>query len=102
MDIVAVIVFAILMLGLLLCGVALIKNEITAKCRLRIADAIYLYAMDQIHKDEPIEVYYDDIEPYDNTFHRWWDWGYKRILPADKFEIIKPYLEIKKEKKDVN
>lgn len=61
MDVVTIIFLAIWVLALLICGIALCKNEV--------------------------------------TFYRWWDWGYTRILPKDKFEIIKPYLEVKGEKR---
>lgn len=39
------------------------------------------------------DVDYDDMENYVVTLWRLWDWGYTRILPKDKFEIIKPYIE---------
>jgi hypothetical protein len=38
------------------------------------------------------EVGYDDMRDYDSTVMRIFDWGYKNILPEDKFEIIKPYI----------
>lgn len=38
---------------------------------------------------------FSDMEDYDKTCRRWWDWSYKRILPKEKFELIKPYLKKK-------
>ena len=38
------------------------------------------------------EVTYKDMEDYIETVFRFWDWGYTRILPPDKFEKIQPYL----------
>lgn len=42
---------------------------------------------------------FSDMEHYDKTCRRWWDWGYKRILPKEKFELVKEYIK-KKEQKD--
>lgn len=98
MSMFTVVLLVIAIISTLLCVIIGIKNEVTCNCRLRIINAIYTYILDRRDKDEPVEVYYTDMEPYDNTFARWRDWGYTRILPPDKFEIIKPYLD--KEKKD--
>lgn len=35
----------------------------------------------------------DDMESYDKTVYRLWDWGYKNILPQEDFELIKPYIK---------
>lgn len=85
----------------------LIKNEITYKHQCLICDAIYLYHIDVIENTEHPHVYdveFDDMEDYDRTFTRWWDWGYKRILPPEKYEIIKDYIPkakaMKKEKRN--
>jgi hypothetical protein len=40
---------------------------------------------------------YNDEESYEKTLFRLWDWGYTRILPKDKFEIIKPYIDRKEQ-----
>jgi hypothetical protein len=77
----------------------LFKNKATAKAQLTIANAIYAYQLDRIENQymcgTPIadEVDYSDMEPYEKTFKRFYDWGYTRILPKDKFEIIKPFIE---------
>ena len=44
-------------------------------------------------KNTEWEVDYSDMEPHHKTLLRLWDWGYKRILPPDKFEIIKDFME---------
>ena len=36
---------------------------------------------------------YDDMEEFDKTEKRVFDWGCKNILPKEKFELIKPFLE---------
>ena len=78
----------------------LVKHEIIRKNRLIISDAIHRYRMNVIAKHdfknsfEPkYDVAFEDMEPYDKTFWRLWDWSYKRILPKDKFAIIEPYIE---------
>ena len=72
----------------------LAKNEVTFIHHKRIANAIHRYCMHKIiTKEYDEEVHYTDMEPYDKTLKRFWDWGYTRILPKDKFEIIKPFLE---------
>lgn len=78
--------------------VFMIKNDVTFAQHTKISRAIYLYCMDQIYKgnlDYTKDVYFEDAEPYYKTLFRLWDWGYKRILPPDKFEIIKTYIEKK-------
>lgn len=77
----------------------------TSKNQLIIAAAIFAYQnrMCDEHdwtSSETVEfaVTYDDMESFDDTDKRWWDWGYTRILPPDKFEIIKPYIQDKKRK----
>lgn len=111
MSIFAYIYLAIFVLALLIGVLALIKNEVTFGNMMLIDSAIYLYRIDLGKKayeeacetgksfDECYkpEVDYDDEESYDDTFKRWWDWGYTRILPPEKFEIIKPYIEKAKE-----
>ena len=36
---------------------------------------------------------YDEMEDYDSTIRRFWDWGYTRILPKDKYEQIKHLIQ---------
>lgn len=71
----------------------LIKNERTYKMHIIVTNAICSYQLDCIEKGIRFEVNYDDEEQYDKTLHRWWDWGYKRILPKEKFELIKKYIK---------
>lgn len=76
-----------------------LKNEATSKAHYIIANAIYAYQMDRLDNQYMCgtprfnEVDYSDMEPYDKTFKRFYDWGYTRILSKDKFEIIKPFIE---------
>lgn len=83
----------------------LIKNGITYRWHVLITNAIFLYHIDcesilEIDLREKI-VSYNDLESYDATLFRFWDWGYKHILPKEKFEIIEPYIKkVKKMRKD--
>lgn len=58
-----------------------------------IMEAIHYYHADCIKKRTTFDVDYTDMEDYYKTCRRWWDWGYKRILPKDKFEIIQKYID---------
>ena len=77
-----------------------IKNDVTFRNQTVISTAVHLYRLQTIHDPvarlDPLgirfEVDYDDIEDYDKTLFRLWDWGYTRILPPEKYEIIKPYI----------
>ena len=74
----------------------LIKNENTTKNHLKIIDAINDYQNGCIKNgayDEILDVTFTDREDHNKTLYRIWDWGYTRILPKDKFEIIKPYIK---------
>ena len=66
----------------------------------KINNAIHLYRMQCLYKTKEPLVSYEDLESYESTLFRLWDWGYKRILPPEKFEIIKPFIDILKNKKE--
>jgi hypothetical protein len=73
----------------------LIKNQRTYNMHHVISDAIYAH-----HRSVPgfnYEVDYGDMESYDRTLLRWYDWSYYHILPEDKFKIIEPYIKTKKD-----
>lgn len=95
-DFVLAILFILLIINSL-CLIALeifdFKNRITYENVVKINEAIYVYQIDCIKNGVPSIVDYGDKEDYDKTFWRFWDWGYTRILPKDKFEIIKPYIK---------
>lgn len=106
------IILALCWIGLVACFVFVAKNSITLKHRILIIRAIrdYLidciksreYLINCIESNEVEAVNYGDMESYDKTLWRVWDWGYTRILPKEKFEIIKPYvIENLKKSKEV-
>jgi hypothetical protein len=74
------------------CFLLLRKNANTYKNQILINKAICVYRMICIDRKENAVVDHDDAEDYDKTLWRLWDWGYTRILPKEKFEIVKPYI----------
>ena len=73
------------------------KNEFTYRNHIIICDAIYAYHEYLIeagpYDPTNLNVTFEDMEDYDATIRRFWDWGYKRILPHEKFELIKPFIK---------
>ena len=77
------------------------KNNNTYKNHFIIIDAIYKYCK---HENLNVNIQkdlYDSMKSYDDTFKCFFDWGYKNILPPEKFKLIEPYItkENKGEKK---
>lgn len=97
MNIVEILAYIILSLifVIVLCGVfMIIKNFNTLRQHEKIDNAIYEYRRNCIRKKVAPAVNYDDEEDYDETLFRIWDWGYKNILPSEKYEIIKEFIKI--------
>lgn len=95
MDTINMVCLAIIPIVIICCGIALIRNEFVFRTHNMIIDAIHRYQMKRLKDGAHIgdfEVEYDDMESYEATFIRVWDWGYTRILPPEKFEIIKPFI----------
>ena len=57
--------------------------------RTLIKQAILKYRMETHNTD----IWHTDVESFGKTLWRLWDWGYTRILPKEKFELIKPYIK---------
>ena len=79
--------------------ICLIKCAFTHRNQMIILDAIYDYQMYQLDNgrlDHIDDVTFDDMEEWDTTQKRFWDWGYTRILPPEKFELIKPFIRHRK------
>ena len=93
MDIICCGSLIVLFFTFLICGV---KNELTCRYSLLFVDAIGRYKLEKIDKGEyTFDVDFEDLEEYNKTLLRLWGWGYTRILPPEKFEIIKPYIPLK-------
>lgn len=90
---VALILCAVLFVCTLVMG---LKNDFTFGARTKITDAIFRYHMHCLMSGDyegARLVTFEDMESYDTTMYRIWDWGYKRILPPDKFELIRPFIK---------
>lgn len=86
---------------LIILGVVLmLKNFNTYFNEIKIINAIYEYHTDCIDKDIDSVVEYEMMRGYFSALFRLWDWNYKNSLPTNKFEIIKPYININKEDKN--
>lgn len=73
-----------------------IKDKNTRKQRLIILHAFHKYVSVCINNGTQISFdVWDYIEDYSSTLYRLWDWGYTRILPPEKFELIKDYIKEK-------
>lgn len=73
---------------------SLIKNDTTFNNRLIIISAISAYHDHCLTHRIDWDVDFCDMEDYDDTYKRFWDFGYKRILPKDKFDIVKPFIKL--------
>lgn len=70
------------------------KNNNTFNKRCVIINAIFEYNKDIINGVVTGQlISFNDLENYDRTLWRLWDWGYKSILPKDKYELIKDYID---------
>lgn len=78
---------------IVVCVFFLIKTCNAFSNRQTIIDAIYHYQVARIMAGLSYDVDYSDMESYGNTLYRVWDWSNKRILPEEKYEIIKEYLK---------
>lgn len=95
-EIIMAIILVALVIAVILTIIIGFKNDVTYKNHKIITDAIYNYRVDMIISGKYEQrdlVDYQDMETYNKTLFRLWDWGYKKILPKDKFELVKPYIE---------
>lgn len=87
-------IIAIFLLVFVLLVLAVIKNEVTFRNRMRISDAICDYDINCIREDRGSDsIPCNHMESYDDTFSRFWDWGYKHILPEEDFKKIEKYIK---------
>lgn len=94
MKIVAIILLCVSVIFALISIFMVVKNNNTLNKRFIIINAIFEYNVDIINGIVIGSLMsYDDMESYDRTLWRLWDFGYKRILPKDKYELIKGYID---------
>ena len=76
-----------------------IRNEVACRNRCKIIDAIHDYGSYLIRDKDDLEapiktkLIYDKMESYNKTMIRFWDFGYKRILPKQEFDKIKDFIK---------
>jgi hypothetical protein len=93
-------VLFILFVGIFSIGVlGLIKTEVTSRQMGRIIDAIYLYQVANIEDFPNFKVDYSDMKTFNEVMFNIRDWGYTSILPQDKYELIKPYINKREKEK---
>ena len=81
---------------LITCCILMVKNEVTYRMHRKISEAIFHYKMwciDNGCASYRNRVNFWDTESYYATVLRIWDWGYKRILPPEKFALIEPFIK---------
>lgn len=75
-----------------ICIFLVVKNIRTYFVRSKVAMAICQYRI-----DNAVSVSYwintDRMEDYNKTLFRFWDWGYKRIVPKEIYNRIKDYIK---------
>ena len=76
---------------MLWCFYILIKITNDDKNFDKIFKAINRYAEDTKDYETAIKMI-DSLEDFDDTLFRFWDWGYKKILPKEYYQLIKPYI----------
>lgn len=75
---------------------ASIRINISYKNQMIIMDAIHAYNIHLIiDKDYSSFIPYQKMESLENTVFRFWDFGYKRIVDHETYEMIKPYIKTK-------
>jgi len=79
--------------GMLFAIVMLVKNQNTYKKHNVIMNAISKWGLrNPSISSEDFKEMYDAMEEYSSTLFRLTDWGHEHILPADKYEKIKPFI----------
>ena len=69
------------------------KSDNTLDKRRAICVAIYKYRRDCILSDKPALINFEDMEPFEATLLRVWDFGHENILPEEKYNLIKEYIK---------
>jgi hypothetical protein len=75
----------------------IIKNNNTFNQHIKIGHAIYEYHRYCIYNkpldyNASLDVDYCDEESYAKTLFRIFDWGCENILPKEKYELVKKYI----------
>lgn len=85
--------------GLIGCGIMLIKNQITYKNLILITCAIHKHNIDSANHGAAID--YDCMKDYDRAFYNLFYWGYKKLVPPEIYKKIRPYIaEVKQNERN--
>ena len=88
------VILFVLVLGILLCGVMRIKNEVTYKNCVIILNAIHKYNINMMETyDLDKLIPFSEMKSYNRVFYNLFDWGYKNIVPKDVYPLIEPFIE---------
>lgn len=91
-NVIASIIIGASFIALLFLAVLVMKNDVTLDKRIKIIYAIRDYKLKCLNDNTSEEVDYSDMESYDSTLWRIWDWGNTRILPKEKYKIVEPFI----------
>lgn len=91
------VLFSAALAGVVLDVVMLIKLEVAHHWHIKILDAIHAYIKNKEYQSaDELEAdirMYNEMEPLEATTYRLTDWGYKRIVPPETLEKIRPYIK---------
>ena len=79
--------------AIIVCLYMLVRTKVAYRNQMRVCDAVYLYSVRCLNRGEEPKVFFDDMEPFEDTMYRLFDFGCGRILPKEKFLLIKPFLK---------
>ena len=68
------------------------RGDTVHRNRVIIICAISRYKLANVELFGHYEVDYSDMRGYNAMYVRFWDGGYKHILPAEKYAVIAPYI----------
>ena len=87
--IVGVIILSVMVLW---CMLMFAKTDNAYENHKKIMDAIETYVTVTSNAEMAIKMLMR-MEDMEKTTWRFWDWGYKNILPKQYFELIEPYID---------
>lgn len=80
---------------ILFCVFICIRTKVAERNHKKIARAIYEYKKALLHgnlsRKKP-DIDWSEMEFFDQTVKRFWDFGCTRILPKEKYELVKPFI----------
>lgn len=102
-EFITYLIFGLILGAAIVSALLLIKLPIAFINSVIIIDAICKFKLDRVKADDLVhvrDVEYKDMEAFEDTIFRLTDWGYKRILPKEKYKLIKPFIDRKGSKRN--